>query len=132
MKNILLTTTAIVAFAGAAAADGHTSFTWGGAATAGIAREGGSPAVAGTMVTASFDTQTLANDLNAIEAATVVPATVTPTALRIAIANEIERLCQLSDENWLEIQDALLPRLEHNFNLVTTDRIDQTFRFSIG
>jgi hypothetical protein len=50
----------------------------------------------------------------------------------IAIANEIERLCQLSDENWLEIQDALLPRLEHNFNLVTTDRIDQTFRFSIG
>ena len=44
MKNILLTTTAMIAFAGAAAADGHASITWGGAATAGVAREGGSAA----------------------------------------------------------------------------------------
>jgi hypothetical protein len=37
---ILLTTTAIVAFAGAAAADGHISIGWSGTATAGVAREG--------------------------------------------------------------------------------------------
>ena len=34
MKNILLTTTALVAFAGAAAADGHTSVSFSGAASA--------------------------------------------------------------------------------------------------
>jgi len=45
MKSILLTTTAIVAFAGAAAADGHISIGWSGTATAGVAREGGSDAV---------------------------------------------------------------------------------------
>ncbi|MDC1228652.1 hypothetical protein N8Z63_02895 [Octadecabacter sp.] len=58
MKNILLTTTALVAFAGAAAADGHTSFTWGGAATAGIARDGGesSSAVAAGTQSASGKT----------------------------------------------------------------------------
>jgi len=33
MKNILLTTTAIVAFAGAAAADGHTSVSLAGEAS---------------------------------------------------------------------------------------------------
>jgi len=47
MKSILLTSTALVAFAGAAAADGHISFTWSGSATAGVAREGGSDAVSG-------------------------------------------------------------------------------------
>ena len=41
MKSILLTTTAIVAFAGAAAADGHISIGWSGTATAGVARDGG-------------------------------------------------------------------------------------------
>jgi outer membrane protein OmpU len=34
MKNILLASTAVVAFAGAAAADGHTSFSFGGEASA--------------------------------------------------------------------------------------------------
>jgi outer membrane protein OmpU len=48
MKNILLATTAIVAFAGAAAAEGHTSVTWSGTATAGVASEGGTDAVAST------------------------------------------------------------------------------------
>jgi hypothetical protein len=47
MKSILLTTTAIVAFAGAAAADGHISIGWSGTATAGVAREGGSAATTG-------------------------------------------------------------------------------------
>ncbi|MDO7724159.1 MAG: hypothetical protein MUQ18_07390, partial [Loktanella sp.] len=53
MKNILLTTTALIAFAGAAAADGHTSFTWGGAATAGVAREGSAAATAATAAAAT-------------------------------------------------------------------------------
>ena len=42
--NILLTTTALVAFAGAAAADGHVTMSWSGTATAGVAREGGADA----------------------------------------------------------------------------------------
>ena len=46
MKRILFTTTALVAFAGAAAADGHVSFSWSGTATAGVARAGGSDATA--------------------------------------------------------------------------------------
>ena len=50
MKSILLTTTAIVAFAGAAAADGHITMSWSGSATAGVAREGGSDAVDGVVV----------------------------------------------------------------------------------
>jgi len=53
MKNILLTTTALVAFAGAAAADGHTSLTWGGVATAGVAREGSAAATAATAAAAT-------------------------------------------------------------------------------
>lgn len=90
MKNILLTTTALIAFAGAAAADGHTSFTWGGAATAGVAREGGSAAVAGTLAVGEDDMLTLALDYNAIAiGATVTPATVTPAALRTAIADDL-------------------------------------------
>lgn len=52
MKSILLTTTAIVAFAGAAAADGHISMSWSGSATAGVAREGdtGTDAVAAVVI----------------------------------------------------------------------------------
>ncbi|AGI74039.1 porin-like protein [Octadecabacter arcticus 238] len=56
MKNILLATTALVAFAGAAAADGHTSVTWSGKATAGVAREGGTDAVAATITDDTIDT----------------------------------------------------------------------------
>ncbi len=58
MKSILLTTTAIVAFAGAAVADGHVTVTWSGAATAGMAREGG--ADAGTQSTLSETAQAAA------------------------------------------------------------------------
>jgi len=85
MKNILLTTTALIAFAGAAAADGHTSFTWGGAATAGVAREGGSDAVA-TKATAN-DIKTLAADLAVL---TGDDAVATEALLRTALAAEIE------------------------------------------
>ena len=41
MKNTLLATTALVAFAGAAAAEGHTSFSFGGAASAEYNSESG-------------------------------------------------------------------------------------------
>jgi len=52
----------------------------------------------------------------------------------VAIANEIERLTQMSDEWWLEAQKELIPRLEHNFNyLIASDgRCHQTFKFLIG
>tara|TARA_R110000868_G_scaffold30784_2_gene113508 strand:+ start:1202 stop:1891 length:690 start_codon:yes stop_codon:yes gene_type:complete len=36
----------------------------------------------------------------------------------VAIADEIERLCGLSDDEWLEIQRDLLPRLEYNYQLL--------------
>ncbi|MDB4053671.1 porin, partial [Octadecabacter sp.] len=80
------TTSALVAFAGAAAADGHTSFTWGGSATAGVAREGGSPAVA-TKATAN-DILTLQADYDALT--TVVTSTgATEATLRADLADEI-------------------------------------------
>jgi hypothetical protein len=33
-----------------------------------------------------------------------------------AILNEVERLCKLSDSEWLTIQRELLPRVKHNYN----------------
>jgi hypothetical protein len=38
----------------------------------------------------------------------------------IAITDEIERLCNISDSEWLEIQKELIPRLEYNYNLLLT------------
>lgn len=49
MKKILLATTMLTLTAGAAAADGH--ITWGGSATAGIANEGATDAVAAVAAT---------------------------------------------------------------------------------
>ena len=62
---ILLTTTAIVAFAGAAAADGHISIGWSGTATAGVAREGAVDAVDGVETIAGV-LGTTADALNAL------------------------------------------------------------------
>ena len=45
MKRILLTSTALVMVAGIAAADGHSSMTWSGKSTAGLARDGAVSAV---------------------------------------------------------------------------------------
>lgn len=52
----------------------------------------------------------------------------------VAIAEEIERLCSMSDEWWLEAQKELLPRLEHNFNylIASNGRCQQSLRFAIG
>jgi hypothetical protein len=52
MKRILLTSTALVMAAGIAAADGHSSLSWSGTATAGVARQGGDAAVAVKVLTA--------------------------------------------------------------------------------
>jgi hypothetical protein len=42
--------------------------------------------------------------------------------LRIETAlNEVKRLCSLSDEKWLSIQSDLLPIVEYNYNLLTSD-----------
>jgi outer membrane protein OmpU len=85
MKNILLATTAIVAFAGAAAADGHTSVTWSGAATAGVAREGGTDAVANTNTANILSTAEA--DYNA--SARAPTAATTEAGLRADITAEI-------------------------------------------
>ena len=42
--------------------------------------------------------------------------------LRIETAlNEVKRLCSLSDDEWLSIQRELLPIVEYNYNLLTSD-----------
>ena len=75
MKSILLTTTAIVAFAGAAAADGHISIGWSGTATAGVAREGavdavsGAATIAGVLASNPDETRTAAEIETALNAA---------------------------------------------------------------
>ena len=53
MKRILLTSTALVMVAGVAAADGHSSISWSGTATAGVARNGGDEAKAAVAATAT-------------------------------------------------------------------------------
>ena len=35
--------------------------------------------------------------------------------------NEVKRLCSLSDDEWLSIQRELLPIVEYNYNLLTSD-----------
>jgi hypothetical protein len=52
----------------------------------------------------------------------------------VAIAEEIERLCSMTDEWWLEAQKELLPRLEHNFKYLVSSqqRCQQSFRFALG
>lgn len=53
MKSILFTSTALVMVAGIAAADGHASLSWSGAATAGVARDGTAAAVGATTTSAT-------------------------------------------------------------------------------
>jgi hypothetical protein len=40
-----------------------------------------------------------------------------------AILEEVERLCKLSDSEWLAIQHELLPRVKHNYNKVFNSQI---------
>lgn len=49
----------------------------------------------------------------------------------IAIANEIERLCFMSDEWWYEALTELQPRLDHNFNHLTDGKIEASLRFQL-
>ena len=49
----------------------------------------------------------------------------------VAIANEIERLCFMSDEWWYETLLELQPRLDHNFNHLTDGTIETSLRFQL-
>ena len=49
----------------------------------------------------------------------------------VAVAEEITRLCNLTDEHWIEILENLIPRLEHNFKLMTSIDPFHTLRFHI-
>jgi len=49
----------------------------------------------------------------------------------VAIATEIERLCRMSDEWWLETLTELKPRLEHNFNHIVNLNKTHNFTFII-
>jgi len=49
----------------------------------------------------------------------------------VAIAEEITRLCQLSEVQWIEILENLIPRLEHNFKLMTSNDPFHTLRFTV-
>ena len=127
MKNILLTTTALIAFAGAAAADGHTSFTWGGAATAGVAREG---AVAGTAAVKSTATATevknfLAGAGNWVTTAPAGAATGVITAAEL----KAERADALSDRD-LDLTMAAMMNAEDEAAAIATANEDYAARIA--
>jgi len=77
MKNILLTTTALVAFAGAAAADGHTSVSFSGAASAEYNSIGGFANDADVKATMSAD---LDNGVTVSTSISIATDTYTETA----------------------------------------------------
>jgi hypothetical protein len=50
----------------------------------------------------------------------------------VAIADEITRLCQQTDEWWYETLVELQPRLDHNFNHLVDNNRNQSLRFSVS
>ena len=90
MKRILLTSTALVMVAGIAAADGHSSMSWSGTATAGVARIGNGEkaiaAVATTATGAQYATFTAATAGIATVSATNFAAGTRATAAEFAAA----------------------------------------------
>ena len=127
MKNILLTTTALIAFAGAAAADGHTSFTWGGAATAGVAREG---AVAGTAAVKSTATATEVKNFLAGSGnwQTTTPAGAA-TGVITAAELKAERADALSDRD-LDLTMAAMMNAEDEAAAIATANEDYAARIA--
>ncbi len=85
MKSILLTSTALVAFAGAAAADGHTSVSWGGEATVEYNTETGYSTAAEFTATG---TATLDNGLTATAEVTIDAVAETISAGSITLAGD--------------------------------------------
>jgi outer membrane protein OmpU len=106
MKNILLATTALVAFAGAAAADGHTSVTWSGAATAGVAREGGTDAVANTN-TANMLSTGIA-DYDAVTSGAASAPAADEAALRVEITTQLGNLTSPADDTEIDALNNIL------------------------
>ena len=90
MKSILLTSTALVLVAGIAAADGHSSISWSGTATAGVARIGNGEkaiaAVATTATGAQYAAYTLAEPTLATVSATAFAAGTRRTTAQFAAA----------------------------------------------
>ena len=90
MKSILLTSTAMVMAAGIAAADGHSSLSWSGTATAGVARIGNGEkaiaAVATTATGAQYAAYTLAEPTLATVSATAFAAGTRRTTAQFAAA----------------------------------------------
>jgi len=85
MKNILLTTSALVAFAGAAAADGHTSVSWSGEASAEYNSVSGYATAAELTASASA---TLSNGLTATTSIDIDGAAGTVSFGDITVAND--------------------------------------------
>ncbi len=88
MKNILLTTTALVAFAGAAAADGHTSVSFSGAASAEYNSVGGFTNDADLKATLSADLDNGVTVSTSISIATDQYSTAATTAGNIQISTD--------------------------------------------
>ena len=99
MRNTLLTTTALVLTAGIAAADGHATVTWSGAATAGFARDGATQlkaAVAGGLTkTAKSTRAAMIADTKDTKGAS--PATNTTTNTN-SVTNNLTYEARLIDE----------------------------------
>jgi outer membrane protein OmpU len=106
MKNILLATTALVAFAGAAAADGHTSVTWSGAATAGVAREGGTDAVANTNTANTLSTGIA--DYDAVTSGAASAPAADEAALRVEITTQLGNLTSPADDTEIDALNNIL------------------------
>lgn len=114
MKSILLTSTALVAFAGAAAADGHTSIAFAGSATLGANTTAGVNTVETTALTWEVDLSTTAtaaldNGLTAsatfglnIAENSVANQTVTASGLVLTLASETASLSFGEIENVAE------------------------------
>ena len=87
MKNILLTTTALVAFAGAAAADGHTSVSFAGEASVEYNSEAGGTFTTAAELTAT-GSATLDNGLTASTSITVDGVAGTVSAGDITLSSD--------------------------------------------
>ena len=92
MKNMLLTTTALVAFAGAAAADGHTSVSFSGAASAEYNSETGFANDADVKATMSADLDNGLTVSTSISIATDEYAETATTAGNITISTDTASL----------------------------------------
>ena len=102
MKSILLTSTALVLVAGIAAADGHSSLSWSGTATAGVARIGNGEkaiaAVATTATGAQYAASTAAEVTMATVNATQFAAGTRATTAQFALARAAQTTLYITNK----------------------------------